>query len=67
MEDKIMKKEKETEKDLEALRKEALELVIKRSKISLNTLYENAKKDFVANNLDLLTKEELKKYKSIIL
>lgn len=58
---------KDKEKEIEALRKEAQTVIIKRSGMSLKRLYEIAVNDFVANNIDLLTPEERKRYSSVIL
>lgn len=52
--------------EMEALRKEAQSIIIKRSGISLKRLYENAVNEFVANNIDLLTPSERKKYSAVI-
>ncbi|MBR5029297.1 MAG: hypothetical protein IKX51_08760 [Bacteroidales bacterium] len=58
---------KENTQELDALRKEAQTIILKRSGISLKRLYENAINEFVANNIDLLTPAERKKFSSIIL
>lgn len=58
---------KDKEKELDAMRKEAQGIIIKRSGISVKRLYENAVNEFVANNIDLLTPAERKKYSAVIL
>jgi hypothetical protein len=63
----IIMRTKQSTKEADALRKEAQSIIIKRSGISIKRLYEHAINDFVANNIDLLTPEERKKYSSIIL
>ncbi len=58
---------KDKEKELDAMRKEAQSIIIKRSGISIKRLYENAVNEFVASNIDLLTPVERKKYSAVIL
>lgn len=58
---------KDKEKEMESLRKEAQKIVIERSGMSLKRLYEIAVNDFVANNIDLLTPAEKKRYSAVIL
>ncbi len=49
------------------LGKEALELIIKRSGVTKKFIIETAMKKFFADNIDLLTASERKKYKNVIL
>ena len=46
---------------------EVIDLVFKRSGVDKNTVVEAAMKKFFADNLDLLTTTERKKYQSVIL
>lgn len=56
-----------TTEERKRLSKESMELVIKRSGVSKKTIIEDAMKRFFVANIDLLTPEERKKYKSVIL
>lgn len=58
--------EKKT-KSRSELSKEVIDLVIKRSGVSKQSIIKTAFKGFFANNMDLLTEEERKKYQSVIL
>ena len=57
---------KKSTKEVDALRKEAQSIIIKRSGISLKRLYEHAIDEFVANNIDLLTSEERERFRTIL-
>ncbi len=56
-----------TPEERKRLAKESMDLVIKRSGVSKKTIIETAMKRFFVANIDLLTPEERKKYKSVIL
>lgn len=56
-----------TPEERKRLSKESMELVLKRSGVSKKTIIEDAMKRFFVANMDLLTPEERKKYKSVIL
>lgn len=56
-----------TAEERKRLSKESMELVLKRSGVSKKTIIEDAMKRFFVVNMDLLTPEERKKYKSVIL
>ncbi len=56
-----------TAEERKRLSKESMELVLKRSGVSKKTIIEDAMKRFFVANMDLLTPEERKKYKSVIL
>ncbi len=49
------------------LQKEIVEVLLKKTGVTLNDLYTSARKRFVASNLDLLTPSERKKFDSILL
>lgn len=53
--------------DLNAMRTEASNLIIKRSGMTVKRIQELAVREFVANNIDLLTADERKKYKQVII
>ncbi len=56
-----------TPEERKKLSKESMDLVIKRSGVSKKEIVEEAMKRFFNDNIDLLTPEELEKYKSVIL
>jgi len=61
METKIEKAEiKQQQKDL-------LHLVLKKTGISYNALIEHAKRDFILNNLDVITASEKKQFTKLVL
>ena len=49
------------------LSKEVINLVFKRSGVDKKTIIDAAMKKFFADNMDLLTDAEMKKYQSVIL
>lgn len=51
----------------EKLVKEATELLLKRAGVKRKDIYKVAMKNWINKNLDLLTEEEIKKYKGVIL
>lgn len=53
--------------DRQRLSKEVIDLVFKRSGVDKETIIEAAMKKFFADNVDLLTAPERKKYQSVIL
>ncbi len=58
---------KRKNEELAQLQKESMDLVIKRSGVSKKTIIEGALKRFFVDNIDLLTPDELKKYRAVIL
>jgi len=63
----ISKKRKhELPLEVTKMQDDLLKLLLKKSGIQYDTLIDNAKRIFVANNLDLLTESELEKFKPII-
>ena len=56
-----------TAEERKRLSKESMELVLKRSGVSKKTIIEDAMKRFFVVNMDLLTPEERKTDKSVIL
>ena len=58
--------ETKTEKaEIKKLQAEILKLILDKTGISYNTLIEHAKRDFILNNLDVVTPAEAKKYQKI--
>jgi len=55
------------DENVKELQKELLVLMLKRAKLTKQDLYDVAIRNFVTNNLDLLTPEEQAKYKGSIL
>ncbi len=60
-------KPNETNEKREKLMKESIDLVIKRSGVPKKVIIEEAMHSFFADNIDLLTPAERKKYASVIL
>ena len=56
-----------TQQEINKLQKELLDLLLKKADIKLEDIYETAVKRWVAHNLDLLSPEELKKYKGKVI
>jgi len=55
-----------TEKaEIKKLQSEFLKLILDKTGISYNALIEHAKRDFILNNLDVVTPDEAEKYKKI--
>lgn len=52
---------------LKAMRLEASKIIIERSGMSIKRIQELAVREFVANNIDLLTAAERRKYQQVIL
>ena len=63
MDTKEMKKSEKAE--IKKLQAEVLELILKKTGISINTLIDHAKREFILNNLDVITPSEAQKYKKI--
>jgi hypothetical protein len=61
------KEEYELSSEIIQLQNDLLKLLLKKTGIHYDSLIDNAKRIFVANNLDLLTDSEIKKFKKIIL
>jgi len=53
--------------DRQSLSKEVIDLVFKKSGVKKDTIIDAAMKKFFADNIDLLTVSERKKYQSVIL
>ena len=58
-------KSKTEKAEIKRLQNEVLELILKKTGISFNSLIEHAKRDFILNNLDVITPSEAQKYKKI--
>ena len=54
-------------KKVKSLQNELVDLLLKKANVSKKSLYETAISGFVNDNLDLLSPDELKKYKPILL
>lgn len=54
-------------KEKQMLRKEIVNVLLKKTGVTLDDLYSSARKQFVASNLDLLTPSELQRFDSILL
>ena len=54
-------------REIRALQKDIVTVLLKRTGVKLDDLYTSARKRFVASNLDLLDATELKKYDKILL
>jgi hypothetical protein len=61
----VKKTDNNNEKKL--LQKEIVNVLLKKTGVTLDDLYTSARKRFVASNLDLLTASEKKKFDSILL
>ena len=57
----------EDKKIVVSLQNELVDVLLKKAKIRKKTLYDSAIRNFVNNNVDLLSPAELKKYHSILL
>ena len=51
--------------EIKKLQAEILKLILDKTGISYNALIEHAKRDFILNNLDVVTPAEAKKYQKI--
>jgi hypothetical protein len=51
--------------EIKKLQSEILKLILDRTGISYNTLIDHAKRDFILNNLDVVTPTEAQKYQKI--
>ena len=56
-----------TNNEIQLLRKEIVDVLLKKTGVKLDDLYSSARKQFVASNLDLLTASELKRFDPILL
>ena len=54
-------------KKVKSLQNELVDLLLKKANVSKKSLYETAISGFVNDNIDLLSPDELKKYKPILL
>ena len=54
-------------KIVKSLQNELVDLLLKKAKVSKKSLYDTAISGFVSDNLDLLSPEELTKYKPILI
>ena len=57
----------EDKKIVKSLQKELVNLMLKKAKVSKQTLYDAAISGFVNDNMDLLSSDELKKYQQILM
>jgi hypothetical protein len=57
----------EERKKVKSLQNELVEILLKKTKVRKQTLYDLAISSFVNDNIDLLSSTELKKYQSILL
>jgi hypothetical protein len=64
---KTYKRSPEEMNNIRALQKEIVNVLLKKTGVTLDDLYASARKRFVSSNLDLLTTDELKKYDQILL
>ena len=60
----IVKTEKE---EIKQQQKDLLHLILKKTGVSYNALIEHAKRDFILNNLDVVTASERKQFTKLIL
>jgi len=58
-------KTKTPKAEIKKLQSEVLKLILDRTGISYNALIDHAKRDFILNNLDVVTPTEAKKYQKI--
>ena len=57
-----------TEKaEIKQQQKDLLYLVLKKTGVSYNALIEHAKRDFILNNLDIITASEKKQFTKLVL
>jgi hypothetical protein len=57
-----------TEKaEIKRQQKDLLHLILKKTGVSYNALLEHAKRDFILNNLDVITASEKKQFTKLIL
>lgn len=63
----MKKKTEYTKKEILALQKELIDLLLERANLTKEDIYDVAIRSWVSKNLDLLKPAELKKYKGIIL
>ena len=57
-----------TEKEeIKQQQKDLLHLILRKTGISYNALIEHAKRDFIMNNLDIVTTSEKKQFSKLIL
>jgi hypothetical protein len=60
-------KQEYTKTEIKTMQQELLRLLLKRAGIPITEIYDDAKRYFVASNIDLLTAAEKQKYKGVIL
>lgn len=53
--------------ELKQQQKDLLYLVLKKTGVSYNALIEHAKRDFILNNLDVITASEKKQFTKLVL
>ncbi len=53
--------------EIKAMQKEMIDIMLKRANVKKSEIYDTALRLWVANNLDLLTPAEIKKYKGKVL
>lgn len=58
-------KTKTEKEEVKKLQDEILKIILSKTGVSYNSLIEHAKRDFILNNLDVITPAEAQKYKKI--
>jgi len=53
--------------EIKQQQKDLLKLILKKTGISYNALMEHAKRDFILNNLDVVTASEKKQFTKLVL
>ena len=61
----MVTKTKTEKEEVKKLQDEILKIILSKTGVSYNALIEHAKRDFILNNLDVITPAEAQKYKKI--
>ena len=58
---------KAEKEEIKQQQKDLLELILKKTGVSYNALIEHAKRDFILNNLDVITTSERQQFTKLVL
>ncbi|MCQ2319632.1 MAG: hypothetical protein MJZ90_12060 [Bacteroidales bacterium] len=60
-------KKNEEDEEIKRLQEELINIILERSGVTKKSIYDTAMRKFITHNLDLLTAEEMKRYKGRVL
>lgn len=60
-------KKNEEAEEIKRLQEELINIILERSGVTKKSIYDTAMRKFITHNLDLLTAEEMKRYKGRVL